>query len=165
VSDDIPVSRQLQIELADVYGWEHWWTSTMATPPRLPLLPPPKEERRQPEGAEEWDPNLRSLKEVLGYHIHATDGDLGHLEDFICETQSWSIRYLVADTRNWIPGKKVMLDLGWIDRLDWHGKYVRVGLTREQIKHSPEFDPNAPVNRAVEQRFYDYYGRPYGSVV
>ena len=160
ISEDIPVSRQLEIELADVYGWEQWWTTAMRSPARLPLLAPPRPTPRQPESGEDWDPNLRSLREVVNYRIQAVDGDLGHLEDVIVETRDWSIRYLVADTRNWLAGKKVLLDLGWIARLDWRGREVRVGLTREQIEHSPEFLPGAPVNQVLEQQLFDYYGRP-----
>jgi hypothetical protein len=158
-SEDIPLSRQLQIELANAYGWQRWWTAAMETPIRLPALMPPAEARQDVQD-DDWDPNLRSTSEVLGYHIQARDGELGQLDDFICDTNSWAIRYMVLDTRKWLPGRRVLLDLGWIDRLDWHAKRARVGLSREQIKNAPPFDPEAPINRAVEQRFYDYYGRP-----
>ena len=55
------------------------------------------------------DPHLRSIEAVTGYHIHASDGEIGHVEDFLIEDADWSIRYLVVDTKNWWPGKKVLI--------------------------------------------------------
>jgi len=65
-----------------------------------------------------------------------------------------------VDTRNWLPGKKVLVSPGWIERVSWADRKVYVELTREIIKESPEYDPSAPVNRRYEERLYDYYGRP-----
>jgi hypothetical protein len=52
--------------------------------------------------------HLRSVKEVIGYHIQATDGDIGHVEDFVVDDEVWALRYVVVDTRNWLPGRKVL---------------------------------------------------------
>jgi len=65
------------------------------------------------------DPHLRSTRQVTGYHIHATDGELGHVEDFIVDDENWAVRFLVVDTRNWLPGKKVLLSPQWIERVEW----------------------------------------------
>lgn len=168
IREDIPVSRQMEIQLADIFNWEHWWATSMTTPTAMPTVPmhrpkvSERDKRPEPGGGEEhdWDPNLRSVKEVMGYSIHATDEELGQVEDFVCDLDTWMIRYLVVDTRKWLPSKSVLLALGWIDLFDWHKKAVRVGLSKEQVKHSPEYDPDAPVNRELETRLYDYYGRP-----
>ena len=70
------------------------------------------------------------------------------------------MRYLVVDTRNWLPGRKVLVSPDWVDAVDWSERKVHVGLTKEGVENSPEFDPNAPVNRRYEEMLYDYYGRP-----
>jgi len=106
------------------------------------------------------DPHLRSTNELLGYDIEATDGEIGHVEDFIADEESWIIHYMVVDTRDWLPGKKVLVSPLWVDYISWAGSRVHVDLTRKMIKDSPEFDPKAPVNREYEERLYDYYGRP-----
>lgn len=103
---------------------------------------------------------LRSCKEVLGYHIQASDGEIGHVEDFICDDETWVMRYAVVDTRNWLPGKKVLLATWWINQVNWDSKKVAVDLSKDTIKNSPEYDPSAPVNRQYEEIFFDYYGRP-----
>ncbi len=160
VEEEKPVSRQNEINLFDYYGWTpYWWhtpgTAGMPGMPGMPVrVPKSKEEEK------DYDPRLRSAKEVTGYHIQASDGEIGHVEDFIVEDSMWTIRYIVVDTRNWLPGKKVLVAPEWNDRIDWDEKKVHTILTREKIKNSPEFDPSTPINREYEVRLYDYYGRP-----
>jgi hypothetical protein len=97
---------------------------------------------------------------VIGYYIEATDGEIGHVEDFIIDDKSWAIRYIVVDTVNWWPGKKVVVAPQWIKRVSWAESTVYVYLEREWIKNAPEYDPTAIVNRDYEDRLYDYYGSP-----
>lgn len=71
------------------------------------------------------------------------------------------IRYLVVDTRNWLPGRKVLISPRWLaGPIDWADRTVKVFMTKVQIENSPLFDPEAPVNREFEVRLYDFYGRP-----
>jgi hypothetical protein len=76
------------------------------------------------------------------------------------DDETWTIRYMVIDTRNWWPGKKVLVAPPWITEIDWGEARVHVDMTQTEIKSSPEFDPAAPVNREYEERLFDYYGRP-----
>jgi hypothetical protein len=112
------------------------------------------------EPPEEGDPHLRSLDEVLGYHILASDGQIGHADDMIVDSDEWVIRYVVVDTRNWLPGKHVLIVPTSVQRVDWAERLLHLELTREQVSNAPEFDPSQPVNREYEARLYDYYGRP-----
>jgi hypothetical protein len=65
-----------------------------------------------------------------------------------------------VDTRNWLPGKKVLLSPRWINRVKWADSSVHFDLTRESIKNSPEFDPAKTVYRDYEADLCDHYGRP-----
>jgi hypothetical protein len=103
---------------------------------------------------------LRSANELVGYHIKAVDGEIGHVEEFILDDESWTVRYLVVDTRNWLPGKKVLVPPAWIESADCLQETVTFDLTKGQIERSPEYDPSAPVNREYENLLYDFYGRP-----
>ncbi len=114
-----------------------------------------KHKEEQPEKS-----HVRSVKEVTGYHIQATDGEIGHVEEFILDDQAWTLRYLVVDTRNWLPGRKVLVAPAWVTSVNWANRNVGVDLTTGAIKNSPEYDPSAPVNREYEVRLYDFYGRP-----
>jgi len=158
MSTDIPVSRQEEIKLHEHYTWVPYWTA----PP--PGVAPPVEllqdEKADEKELQHSDPHLRSVHEVSGYHIQASDGGIGHVEEFIVDDTDWFIRYLVIDTRNWLPGRKVLVSPGWIDSISWRESKVFVNLPKEMIKKSPEYDPSAPVNREYEERLYDFYGRP-----
>jgi hypothetical protein len=118
-------------------------------------------ERRWNWDANDWnDPHLRSSREVTGYHIQATDGDIGHVEDLLVDDQSWKIRYMIVDTTNWWPGKKVLVAPDWISEVNWAESKVHVQLGREKIRTSPEYDPSRPVERSYEARLYGHYARP-----
>jgi hypothetical protein len=107
---------------------------------------------------------LRSMTSNLrGFTVGATDGDIGdigHVEDFLVDDATWMIRYMIVDTRNWWPGKQVLVSPEWIERVDWSDSKVHVRLTREQINKGPEYDPSGPVSRDYEARLHDHYGRP-----
>lgn len=108
------------------------------------------------------DAHLRSTKVVGRYHIMAVDGEIGHLEGFIVDDETWTIRYATADTRNWLPGKKILLATEWINWISWAESNVYVGFRRERIGHSPEFHPDRPLTREFESGLYSYYQRtPY----
>jgi sporulation protein YlmC with PRC-barrel domain len=131
----------------------------MSAYPLLMIESVAKEEARQhdePPG----DPHLRSAEEVTGYHICGSDGEIGHVADFIVDDETWAIRYLVVDTSNWWFGKKVLVAPGWAYSISFAKSLVYVNLTKEQIKNSPAWNPEALVNREYEERLYDYYGRP-----
>ena len=77
-------------------------------------------------GEKAWDPHLRGTHAVSGYTIHAKDGDLGHVEDFIVDDETWVIRYLIVNTGNWWPGKKILVSPEWIKRVSWSESKVYV---------------------------------------
>jgi sporulation protein YlmC with PRC-barrel domain len=157
-----PIYRQHEAELNEHYQWP-WrggYGGTFGTTP-LPLSGDDlfAEQEDSASGRRE-DPHLRSSRQVTGYHIHAADGEIGHVEDFIIDDENWAIRLLVVDTRNWLPGKKVLLSPHWINRVEWADSSVHFDLTRESIKNSPEFDPAKTVYRDYEADLCDHYGRP-----
>lgn len=164
ISTDEPVSRQMETDLHTYYGWTPYWRGGLpvfglgaaAAAEQIAGTAGGKEEK---EGGES-DPHLRSTREVIGYHIQARDGETGHLEDLIVDDESWFIRYLVIDTRNWLPGRKVLVAPAWAEQVDWVARKVHLDLSRETIRNSPKYDPSVPVNREYEIQLYDYYGRP-----
>ena len=93
---------------------------------------------RQAADAESYradgDPHLQSVASVNGYHVHATDGDLGHVENFLADDANWDIRYPVIATRNWWPGKHVQLAPFAVMEFDWSEHRINVNVTRDQVK-------------------------------
>jgi hypothetical protein len=167
VEKDRPVSRQKEDDLISYYNWPMFtygidaghYAEMKLMAERLKQA----EEEQQKDKSQEKqsdDPHLRSIREVSGYSIRALDGNIGHVEDFIFDDMTWILRYMVIDTRNWLPGRKVLISLEWIKDIDWATNDVSVAMTCDSIKNSPEFDPSEPVNRGYETQLYDYYGRP-----
>jgi sporulation protein YlmC with PRC-barrel domain len=167
---DAPVSRQQEDNLYQYYGWDPYWGphTYFAAGDRAPVVPPQPDVSRGeaerpsvPQTREEGDPHLRSVKEVAGYYIHARDGDIGHVEDLVVDTDAWVIRYIAVDTANWWPGKKVLIAPTAFTEVIWATRTVNVDLTREQIKGAPEYYPGETIDRDYEVRYRDYYGYPH----
>ena len=135
---DRPVSRQQELAIADQYGWTYYWT---AEPILLPG--PPSSVGDLVSEGESGDPHLRSLREVRQYRIHAVDGEIGHVCDLLAGTRDWKIRNFVVDTRNWIPGRKVLVDPNWTTSVSWSRCEVNVRVERESIRRCPAFDASA----------------------
>lgn len=104
---------------------------------------------------------LRSIKQIYGDKLSASDGDIGHVKDFYFDDRDWAIRYLVADTGSWLPGRQVLLSPYSLGCLDQTEKLLRVNLTRKQIEDSPSIDLHKPVSRQYEEEYYQYFGWPY----
>lgn len=162
ISTDKPVSRQYEKDYYGYYGWGAYWGGTFAWgaypyPGAAPLSI--DGERSADEEEKEWDPHLRSAQQVIGYHIQATDDQIGHVEDFIIDDVTWTIRYLIVDTRNWWPGKKVLVSPLWLERVSFDESKMFVNLTRDEIKQAPEFTDVSTLNREYETKLYGHYGR------
>lgn len=151
-----PVHRQHEVALSNYYGWPAYWSNF--TDPSMATVA--LETAVQTTGDEtEGNEHLRSAQEVAGYHIQARDGEIGHVEDFIADSETWNIHYIVVDTQNWLPGRKVLVSPQWIEKISWAERKVHVDLQQETIANSPEYDPDVPLDRAYEARLHDHYGR------
>lgn len=168
VDTDQPVSRQIEAHVYDHFGWDPYWGGSLlpmsnatATPFAAPLY---GQESTAPDLARsdaqpnEGDPHLRSIATVTGYHIHASDGEIGHVDDFLVDDAGWSIRYIKVDTRNWWPGERVLILPRSVREIDWGGKLVHINVDRQRIKDAPPYDPSITVDGAYEEKFLTYYG-------
>lgn len=164
IDEHASLTRQYEKKLAKYYGYPPYWAGPNAwanyDTPVIPVNRDVIKEKLFENNDLDDDIHLRSSKEVLNYHIHASDGDVGHVKDFILDDFMWTLRYLVVDPRSWLPGRKVLITPLWVELVEWFDQKVQVNLTVEEIKNSPPYDPSAPVNREYEERLYDFYGRP-----
>jgi len=139
LESDKPVSRQYEKAYHMYYGWPMYWVGPNMWG-RYPYIERDREKWVESTSAEEkWDPHLRSTNAVSGYHVQACDGEIGNLEDFIIDDEAWVIRYLIINTRNWWPGKVVLVSPKLIERVSWSELKVFVNLTREAIRQSPKY--------------------------
>jgi hypothetical protein len=163
-----PVSRQMETDIHDYYGaspyWESsdymhgfgYWGSAPLTAPSLTAM------KHQDEVVlmrhKEDDPHLRSIKEVLGYHIHAADGDIGHLADALIDSADWSLRYLVVNTSNWWMGKDVLISPRSTQSVQWSERKLYLSLDRDKVRNSPAYDSNRAVDETLDTALVRHYG-------
>lgn len=170
-----PVSRQMEASVYGHYGYRPYWNGGSGFIGGIGYLggygysndsngelSPPSAWWSEVETAnakrENDDVHLRSVKEVSGYHIHATDGQFGHVEDFLVEDADWRIRFLIADTNDWWPGKKVLISPRSVKKIDWSVHLVSVDVDRQKVKGAPAYVEAMLIDRSLKEDFATYYG-------
>jgi hypothetical protein len=188
VLEQIPVSRQMEIALHRHYNWTPYWEvdpvgmsgfghgpSTIVQPynegvraeaevakdATVFASPEAEEEATEMAAEKEMVPSgrIHSSYEVQGYHIQALDGEIGHVSDFFVNGSLSQIVYLIVDTRNWLPGKQVIIPPKFARDIHWDGSKVDVALTRDEIKNAPEYieDSYSFVANGFEAELQEYY--------
>jgi uncharacterized protein YrrD len=181
-----PLSQEYLEELHDHYGWSKAPTygtvepgQTRRTTPSfgdsavgwhgVPSLAGWKPVQRESHETAELDktdhrpiitPYLYSVDEIIGYRIRATDQLIGRVEDLLLDEGEWILRYLIVDTRRWLPGKDVIVGLEQVKSIDPYETDVHVSLTSDQLENAPEYNPQEPIGRDYEIKLYHYYGTP-----
>ena len=173
-----PVSRQQELQYLTYYGYPRYWGGADLWGAYLHpgmLLPDygahgiadtaARETERAVAEAEATpqkgdDPHLRSCDAVENYHIHAADGDIGHVEGLLFDDESWAVRYVIANTSNWWLGHKVLVAPKWIEDVSWKDGTISVDLTRQAVKDSPLYDATVHLDRDQETALYRHYRRP-----
>ena len=166
IATDEPVSLQMEYQLYGYYGIDPMWggvyygNTAMTKPASSPDVDPKMLAGAQHGLHRAGDPHLRSLVEVAGYNIHATDGEIGHVDSFLVDDESWEVRYLVADTRNWWFGAHVLLSPVAVTDIRWDEHEVKLDLTCYKIKGSPPWNATGLLDRAYAALLHAYYGWP-----
>lgn len=163
LTEDQPVSRQYEAAYAQHFGQLYYWSGgglwgagpypgdILASREAIaPLQEAERELQRE-------DNHLRSAQEVIGYKVHAADGEIGEVADFVIDTRTWSIVFAALDTRRWLPGRKVLLPVSWTSGISWAGREFSVDVTRESIKTAPEMEE--PLTGDTLVKYYAHFGK------
>ncbi len=154
-----PVSQQFEEQYHEYYGFPLYWTGEHMWGSDQVIQRDRERWEQFKHDKKAWDPHLRSCTAVNGYHIQATDGEVGHVDDFIIDDEAWAIRYLVIATRDWWPGKKVLVSPKWIKDVSWDRSRIVVDLSRESIKQSPSYTEGSLPAQEYEAELHRHYGR------
>lgn len=148
-----PVSRQYEELLHDYYSWSPYWGAGMVpsfgafevppASPRTEWQSLSEEKRSQLEKLNTGDSHLQSVNEVEDYMLHAPDGDVGHVKDFLVDINDWQVKYLVVETGHWFSSRRVVVARRWIQDINWAGQDIGVILARADIENTPPYDPQA----------------------
>jgi hypothetical protein len=158
-----PVSRQQEMGYLGYFGYGQYWgggglwgagmyPDVLQAGRELPA----RSHARAPQGA---DSHLRSWNAVSRYYVHATDGDIGHVEAMLLEERTYAIRYLVVNTSNWWLGHAVLIAPAWIDHISWAESMVYFDVDRQAVKDSPPFLNTKALEPEQETRLHQHYGR------
>jgi uncharacterized protein YrrD len=159
LDSDKPVSEQFEEDYYGYYGWPMYSTGPYIWGISPYIVRDLEKLRESSQGEKNWNLHLRSTHEVSGYHIRALDGEIGHVVDFIIDDETWTIRYLVVDTRNWWSGKKVLVSPEWIERVSWSDSKIYVDLPLDAIKEAPEYTEEFLLSRDYETILHIHYNR------
>ena len=163
---DRPVSRQVEMASYDFYGYPYYWAGTglwgtMALPLGGALAAEALTDEAAAAAAHTdtaaGDPNLRSSHEVVGYHVAAQDGEIGHVHDFLFDPRSWQIDMVVVDTHNWLPDRLVLVPPLWVDSVDWGGRRALFKLSRAAIEASPPYEEQGGMDFASRKRVQRHF--------
>jgi hypothetical protein len=177
LAQDRPVTMQMETDVYSHYDWDPHWGPSFYGPAGVgtgpggsfsaaggdPEDPAVLEAQRLQLGADDGDPHLRDMTALRGYHIHASDGSIGHVENFLIDDADWGIRYLIVDTRNWWPGARVLIAPYAVKSIEWTDRQVRLNVTQHQVRTSPAWDPVDIVERDYQRTLHSHYRWPgYG---
>ena len=142
-----PVSRQQEAELFDHYPWKNYWGGGFYAGGIWGTMYPASsidntivKEPEMDDKPTDEDEHLRSTDKVVGYNIHATDGDIGRVKDFIMDDETWQLLFFVVDTHNWFGGKKVLIPVSDIKEVQWDDSKVIIDMKMDAVKSSRLFD-------------------------
>jgi uncharacterized protein YrrD len=162
VETELPVSRQCEQAIYDHFGWPYYWGEASladggAAPGVVEAASVRTGQTRDNRAADvnssandqerrrEQDPHLRSARELRGYALSARDGEIGHIEDFLVDGETWQVRAVAADTRKWLSGRTVLIPIKARTALRWCEANVVIDLTRDEIKSSSGFEAGEPL--------------------
>src|SRR5262245_11626404 len=157
IDTEKPVSRQHEIERY-LYYLPSFWSANADSAYAMAGVPTGTldlEVDRELQGHD--DPHLRSAHAVMRHYVHAVDGDMGHVADFLYDETSWRISHVVVTTGAFRPGRKVLVPVRWISGVSWDAGTVDVGLTGESIRRAPEYDGARVVDRDYLARVAAHY--------
>ncbi len=179
IDTDRPVSRQHEIGYMGYYGYPNYWgggglwgagmyPDVLQAGRDLAAANRGNEPARRLRGQSRSgtgdasrpdDPHLRSANAVMTYYVHATDGDIGHVEGILVEEETWAIRYIIVNTSNWWLGHEVLIAPEWIEDVYWAESKLMVDVTRQAVKDAPEYDTHVPITREQEKNLHKFYGQ------
>jgi uncharacterized protein YrrD len=161
IDTEKPVSRQKELEYNNYFIFPVYWEGgglwgAQSLPAELLRAPPV----HPAAGGESADVHLRSSREVIGYRVKAVDGRIGHVEDFLYDDESWRVRYVEVDTRNWIGGLRVLVPPLTVQSVSWAARTITIVLPVETVRTAPEYVSRESLTPEFEQSLLSHYARP-----
>ena len=140
IDTDKPVSRQQEIELYGHYTWKGYWESGFYAQ-GIGEIKEVSNTAQNEKCGNTVDLHLRATSYVTGFHVHGTDGEFGHICNFVIDDRTWKVLNLVVDTGHLPDGKKVLVAVDHIKQMRWSDSEVYLSDTKADIEKSAVFEP------------------------
>jgi hypothetical protein len=172
IDTEKPISRQKEEELHDYYAWSYYWGyplyyNSLGTElyPNIQytdmFINKALDENKQKNQTEEEN-HLRTTREVIGYSVQTKNGEFGYVDDFIVDSDEWVIRYLVLNTGDFLPSRKILTGAHWVKDISWDNRAVSFDIDINTLRNGPTYDSSVLLSRDFERRVYQYYEKtPY----
>ena len=166
IDTDKPISRQEEEKLFAYYPWQSYYDAglygdgvgMMGAFPIAPIVTEDEIEQQEKTETPQKATHLRSTHELKGYTIHAEDGEIGTVSDFIVDDTTWQITFIIVKTGNLFSHKKVLISPHWIQDVKWSMEELVVTVHVDDVKNSPEYDASKPVESSYTKNLHDHYG-------
>ncbi|MBD3408238.1 MAG: hypothetical protein GF411_19100 [Candidatus Lokiarchaeota archaeon] len=166
-----PVSEERLTEIHRYYGWAPFRPGILpSSPTTVPGAAMPisstityeivDESRTEEHVSKEAERHLRSINEVNGYYVEATDESVGNIENFLLDADEWVIRYAVVDVGGWLSEEKRLVANNWIEDVDWLGQKISMKISKNRLEKAPHFDKEKQIDREYEAELFEIYDQP-----
>jgi hypothetical protein len=171
IDTERPISRQKEEELHNYYTWSYYWGYPLYYNSLGAELYPNiqyvntiqnREADQLRKEHTKTENHLRSTHEISGYNIDTKGGEFGYLDDFLIDIKQWVVRYLVLNTGDILPGRKVLVAAHFVKQISWENRSISFDFNIDTLRNGPTYDPSVPLTRDFERRVYEYYEKnPY----
>jgi uncharacterized protein YrrD len=157
-----PISRRYELEYAQHFGWPPYWRGAglWGPGPRPGSVRHGQEIEEPMEVEEDLEASrLRSLKEIIEYCVMGKDDEIGHVDDFLVDDESWKIQYVVVDCGKWFKDRLVLMAPAWMSDIHWPNRSISTPLTREQAKAAPRYKRGMDLSEEFLQQNAETFGK------
>ena len=142
IETHLPISRQHETGYYQYYGWPVYWDAGLLDVARPPTnAPEGMAERNLRHGQQQQgDLHLRSTKAITGYDIHASDGLMGTVNNFLIDGKSWRIREITAETGHWFTIRTIHIPTAQITGIGYDESAVFVDLSIAELESAAAED-------------------------
>lgn len=164
IDTDQPMSRAEELKYHRYFGFPIYWGGIVSEMPApIPAIPEPLYPSKEDVPGQIHETHLRSARELEGYRVEASDGHMGHVSELLIMPEDWHIPYLILKTKDWLPGRKVIVPTTSFRRVNWLDRSIKVNLERAEIERAPEFNGQDLENGTLDEKLYQHFGAHFRS--
>ncbi len=101
---------------------------------------------------------MQGLKHLFGYHVRATDEEIGKVEDFFVDDRSWTVRYMLMRTGGIFSGASAVIPAACLGQPNTASRSMPVKFSKAELEGLAEADVK-PVGDEMRALCKALYGK------